>query len=42
MEIFDNIFKPQNWKEKGEKKTPVQRYIYVCTLNKVWKNMLGN
>jgi len=24
--------------KKKEKKTLVQRYIYVCTLNKVWKN----
>ncbi len=26
--------------KKKEKKTRVQRYICVCTLNKVWKNML--
>jgi hypothetical protein len=26
--------------KKKEKKTLVQRYIYLCTLNKVWKNML--
>jgi hypothetical protein len=26
--------------KKKEKKILVQRYIYVCTLNKVWKNML--
>ncbi len=39
MEKIEKNYKPQNWK-KREKKPLVQKYIYVCTVNKVWKNML--
>jgi len=36
----DKIYKPQNWKKKrGKKATGTEVYRYVCTLNKVWKNM---
>ncbi len=43
MEKMDNVYKLQNWeKKKKKKKTLVQRYIYVCTLNKWSKNMLWN
>jgi hypothetical protein len=39
---IEKIDKPQNWKKRKEKNTLIKRYIYVCvcTLNKVWKNMI--
>jgi len=33
-------FTNRKFGEKKEIKTLVQRYIYVCTLNKEWKNIL--
>jgi hypothetical protein len=38
---MDKVYKLQNW-EKKKKKTLWYRGIYVCTLNKLWKNMLWN
>jgi hypothetical protein len=43
MENFDKVYKPQNWKKKKkerEKKKQWYRGIYVCTLQKLSKNML--
>jgi hypothetical protein len=39
---IDKIYKPQNWERKRKRNTGTEVYIYmcVCTLNKVWENML--
>jgi hypothetical protein len=44
MEKINKVYKPQNWKkkEREKKKKHWYRGIYVCTLNKIWKNMLWN
>jgi len=42
VERIDKIYKPQNCERKRKRNTGTEVYIYVCTLNKVWENMLWN